>query len=108
MSEPISNTVEIIESSVNKFDLDYKKLMVIKKCMVLVIGWNDTKTLAPRKGPLVRLPIESSAPFPLFTLISSSASRGFNCVDVFQATFSHIFNYKSLIPHSLKLQLEIF
>lgn len=63
---------------------------------------------APRKGPLVHLPIESSAPLPIVYSISSSAFRGLNCVDIFRATFSHNFYDKSLIPHSLKLQLEIF
>jgi len=50
MSEPVNNIGEIIEgSSVNKFDLDYKKVMVIKKCMVLVTGWNDTRDAGTKK-----------------------------------------------------------
>lgn len=39
MSEPVNNIVENMEkSSGNKFDPGYKKWMVIKKCLVQVVG----------------------------------------------------------------------
>lgn len=39
MSDPVNTIVENIEkSSVNKFDLGYKELVVIKKCLVQVVG----------------------------------------------------------------------
>lgn len=68
MSEPVNNIAENIEeSSVNKFDPDYKKLVVIEKCVDQMLAGMISETLAPGKGPSVRLPFESCAPLSLLS-----------------------------------------
>lgn len=51
MSKPENTGVENTEkSSVNKFSPDYKILVVIKKKkLVQVVGWNDIREIGTRK-----------------------------------------------------------
>lgn len=50
MFKPENNGAENTEnSSVNKFDPGYKILVVIKKSLVQVFGWNDVRKIGTRK-----------------------------------------------------------
>lgn len=75
MSEAVNTVVENTEkSSVNKFDRGYKKLVVIKKCLVQVVDSNDSKEIGTSKRTFDAL-LKNSVPFPLFTLAVQLSSQ---------------------------------
>lgn len=93
MSEPVNNIGEIIEgSSENKFDMDYKKVMVINKCMVLVTGWND---MHQEKDLWCIYLLKVVLPFPLFTLSVAQHSEGSTMLTFSGQHFHTIFMTKA-------------
>lgn len=110
MSEPVNNIAENIEeSSVNKFDPAYKKLVVIKKCVDQMLAGMISETLAPGKGPLVCLPFESCAPLSLLSWVYSvSASASIGAVLTLSEHFHITFITKFIKTPALKVTWTYF
>lgn len=98
MFKPENTGVENTEkTSVNKFDPGYKILVVIKKNLIQVVGWNDVREIGTRK-----MTFSALSPWKLCSLltiysVTSSAPRG--CAPIF---FANIFVWLFLIKIYLK------
>lgn len=98
MSKPENTGVENREkSSVNKFSPDYKILVVIKKKLVQVVGWNDIREIGTRKMTFGALSPWKLCSLLIFTLPVAQLPE-----DLCQYFLDNIFVWLSLTKIYLK------